>query len=41
VECIGRAKNIKKHFHFTWQERELETPEVEGHHRRIQEEINK
>ena len=40
VECIGRAKNIKKHFHFTWQERELETPEVEGHHRRIQEEIN-
>jgi hypothetical protein len=41
VECIGRAKNIKKHFHLTWQERELDTPDVEVHHRRIQEEINK
>ena len=38
VERIGCAK---KRFRYTCQARELETPEVEGHHRRIQEEINK
>ena len=37
VERIGCAK---KRFRYTCQARELETPEVEGHHRRIQEEIN-
>ena len=37
----GTHWSCKKHFHYTCQERGLETLEVEGHHRRIQEEINR
>jgi len=39
VECIGRAKTNQ--YKYTCQEKELETPEVEGHDRRIQEEIKR